>query len=158
VTKASTSRDLLKRHAAGHPAVRNIQDGENSQQLTRDAGDTQSRVSTACQSCAACHLRCTESKPCRRCTEKGIECIWNQSMVLRSTPSTQLSQECELIESITQRFDADPSPSRNIDIDGTGAQGINSSQLTNITQSTQLMPPSGRNLSFPTSIIFHRKY
>jgi hypothetical protein len=33
-------------------------------------------VSQACRACAANHVRCTEAKPCRRCAEKGLECVY----------------------------------------------------------------------------------
>jgi hypothetical protein len=40
------------------------------------AEETPGRVSQACKACAANHVRCTEAKPCRRCAEKGLECVY----------------------------------------------------------------------------------
>jgi hypothetical protein len=63
--------DLLKRHIAAHEAK-----GDHlNPSLSEGSSSSLSRVSQACQSCAANHLRCTETKPCRRCVSKGIECV-----------------------------------------------------------------------------------
>lgn len=87
--------DILKRHLAGH----------DSQQLRperapgtppTDPQDAPGRVSRACRSCASNHLRCTEQKPCRRCVDRGAECMWEESpqMVL-SPPGTVASGSME---------------------------------------------------------------
>ncbi|CAG9979724.1 unnamed protein product [Clonostachys byssicola] len=69
--KAFTRIDLLKRHIAAHEAK-----GDHlNPSLSEGSSSSLSRVSQACQSCAANHLRCTETKPCRRCVSKGIECV-----------------------------------------------------------------------------------
>jgi hypothetical protein len=32
------------------------------------------------------HLRCKEEKPCQRCLEKGIDCVWDRSNDMVITP------------------------------------------------------------------------
>ncbi|KAL2194209.1 hypothetical protein P885DRAFT_43475 [Corynascus similis CBS 632.67] len=53
------------------------------------------RVSQACRACAANHVRCTEVKPCRRCAEKGLECVYKSDDVLTPTSpvNSQTSQQ-----------------------------------------------------------------
>lgn len=61
--------DLLKRHLAGHA-------GPGKPSTTHTDASTPARVTKACRTCASNHLRCTETKPCSRCVEKGLECVW----------------------------------------------------------------------------------
>lgn len=65
--------DLLKRHLAAH-GITGEQAGPGYSRIVRDAAE---RVSQACRACAVNHLRCTEQKPCRRCVEREIQCVWN---------------------------------------------------------------------------------
>jgi hypothetical protein len=61
-------RDLLKRHAACH-------DPENaSAKKQKRQLNASSRVFQACKACASAKLKCDDSKPCKRCQQKGIAC------------------------------------------------------------------------------------
>lgn len=60
--------------------------GPRTQRKTQDAPG---RVTQACKACASNHLRCTESKPCRRCQNKGIDCVWNLTGVVSPEPPTE---------------------------------------------------------------------
>ncbi|KAK1829745.1 hypothetical protein QBC39DRAFT_332169 [Podospora conica] len=71
--KAFGRTDLLKRHLAAH----GVDNGPNRRQAARALRDTPVRVSQACRACATNHLRCSEPKPCRRCTERETECVWS---------------------------------------------------------------------------------
>ncbi|KXS94312.1 hypothetical protein AC578_10819 [Pseudocercospora eumusae] len=64
-TKAFARADLLKRHTLGHSK----DDPQSKPTIIQH-----SRVSQACEACAALHLKCEEEKPCKRCTKKGIAC------------------------------------------------------------------------------------
>ncbi|ETN42943.1 uncharacterized protein HMPREF1541_02101 [Cyphellophora europaea CBS 101466] len=44
------------------------------------------RVTQACRACATNHLRCTEEKPCHRCIDKGLDCLWDRSSDSGTTP------------------------------------------------------------------------
>lgn len=66
--------DLLKRHLAAHGITGEQAGPAGYSRIVRDAAE---RVSQACRACAVNHLRCTEQKPCRRCVERDIECVWN---------------------------------------------------------------------------------
>lgn len=77
------NRDLLKRHLAAHESP----SGTTKSSLGRTLRDVPSRVLQACAPCAANHIRCSEQKPCRRCTEKDITCVWN-SLEGTATPAT----------------------------------------------------------------------
>lgn len=68
-TERNDPSDLLKRHVAGHASP-----GKESS--SRPDNSTPSRVTKACRTCASNHLRCTETKPCSRCVEKGLDCVW----------------------------------------------------------------------------------
>lgn len=57
-------------------------------------------MAQACKACASNHLRCTESKPCRRCVEKGFECVWDASAdadFAFTPPDTECQQEDTLL-------------------------------------------------------------
>jgi hypothetical protein len=56
------------------------------------------RVTQACQACASNHLRCTEEKPCQRCTEKDIDCLWDRSAQLAITPPATI--DTEMVEEV----------------------------------------------------------
>ncbi|KIW24672.1 uncharacterized protein PV07_10374 [Cladophialophora immunda] len=79
-TKAFARQDLLKRHAQGHHnqghTSKTFQ--QNADRLA-DLGRYGPRVRQACRACAMKKLKCTDSKPCRRCTERGISCDYDQS-------------------------------------------------------------------------------
>jgi len=64
-TKAFARADLLKRHTLGH---------SKDDPQARPALIQHSRVTQACEACAGLHLKCEETKPCKRCTKKGIHC------------------------------------------------------------------------------------
>ncbi|KAH6844538.1 hypothetical protein B0I37DRAFT_398204 [Chaetomium sp. MPI-CAGE-AT-0009] len=66
------------------------------------ADDVPGRVSQACRACAANHVRCTEAKPCRRCAEKGLECVYKNDDLL--TPASPLGSQAT-------RSEQAPSPS-----------------------------------------------
>ncbi|KAG9256746.1 uncharacterized protein F5Z01DRAFT_487176 [Emericellopsis atlantica] len=76
-SKSFTRTDLLKRHVAGH-------DSPNARSKTSNTvagpAEPSGRVAQACKACASNHLRCTDEKPCKRCLEKGVDCIWKDSM------------------------------------------------------------------------------
>ncbi|KAB5550747.1 hypothetical protein GE09DRAFT_1000401 [Coniochaeta sp. 2T2.1] len=88
--KAFSRPDLLKRHGAGHDSP-----GSRSKQATGtfpgQIPEAPARVSQACQSCATNHLRCSESKPCSRCTKRGMTCIWDK--VLDDMDITPLAEQ-----------------------------------------------------------------
>ncbi|KAM9875705.1 hypothetical protein VDGL01_10185 [Verticillium dahliae] len=73
--KAFTRTDLLKRHAASHANTGSDQSATAPRLQGVDA--TPNRVTKACRACASNHLRCTETKPCSRCVEKGFDCQWS---------------------------------------------------------------------------------
>ncbi|KAB5576183.1 fungal-specific transcription factor domain-containing protein [Coniochaeta sp. 2T2.1] len=87
--KAFSRPDLLKRHAAGHDSP----DSRSKQATGTSPGqipEAPARVSQACQSCAANHLRCSESKPCSRCTGRGMTCVWDKVLDdMDITPSAE---------------------------------------------------------------------
>ncbi|KAH7014595.1 uncharacterized protein B0I36DRAFT_436521 [Microdochium trichocladiopsis] len=74
-SKSFGRADLLKRHVAAH----DVQDRGDSLGAVngRRASAGPGRVSTACKTCASCHLRCSEEKPCRRCVDRGLDCVWS---------------------------------------------------------------------------------
>ncbi|KAK1758925.1 hypothetical protein QBC47DRAFT_436271 [Echria macrotheca] len=88
-TKSFGRTDLLRRHLVAHGLSTNAQQsGQHHSRVLRDAPD---RVSQACRACAANHLRCTEKKPCQRCVERAIDCIWTPSklrIVSEHSPET----------------------------------------------------------------------
>ncbi|KXJ85368.1 hypothetical protein Micbo1qcDRAFT_223304 [Microdochium bolleyi] len=75
-SKSFGRADLLKRHVAAH----DVREGRDSLGLAAPARRSSAgpgRVSTACKTCASCHLRCSEEKPCRRCLDRGLDCVWS---------------------------------------------------------------------------------
>ncbi|CAK7207203.1 hypothetical protein SEUCBS139899_010012 [Sporothrix eucalyptigena] len=78
--------DHLARHvrSPGHEArndaasTTSSRNSTGSSALSSVAANT-GRVSRACQACSSNHLRCSEEKPCRRCTTKGFNCVWDRA-------------------------------------------------------------------------------
>ncbi|KAK0383847.1 hypothetical protein NLU13_9758 [Sarocladium strictum] len=73
--KSFSRSDLLKRHIPSHTGP----DGK-LKGLTRNGSQPTSRVGVACRACASNHLRCSDTKPCKRCSDKGIDCVWDQAL------------------------------------------------------------------------------
>ncbi|KEQ72636.1 hypothetical protein M436DRAFT_48688 [Aureobasidium namibiae CBS 147.97] len=59
--------DLLKRHACRHAPY-------GDPKASGCHSGVLSRVGQACKPCAASKIKCTDSKPCRRCVSKNITC------------------------------------------------------------------------------------
>lgn len=55
--------------------VRNAKVNNPSRIAAVAAAEVPGRVTRACRACAVDHVRCTESKPCRRCARKGLQCV-----------------------------------------------------------------------------------
>ncbi|KAH7129185.1 hypothetical protein EDB81DRAFT_950885 [Dactylonectria macrodidyma] len=89
--KAFTRTDLLRRHVSGHQTETNTpnEDAPGSHR------GLPSRVTQACRACASHHLRCSEEKPCRRCTKRGIPCIWSNPMAQDSIATSVDSNQAE---------------------------------------------------------------
>ena len=68
----------MKRHAQAHGQT-GREGTDQDPDVPADQGRYGPRVQQACRSCAAKKLKCTDSKPCRRCTEKRILCEYGQS-------------------------------------------------------------------------------
>ncbi|KLU92908.1 hypothetical protein MAPG_11856, partial [Magnaporthiopsis poae ATCC 64411] len=73
--KSFSRTDLLRRHVAAHE-VRNAKVNNRSRIAAVAAAEVPGRVTRACRPCAVNHVRCTESKPCRRCAQKGLKCVF----------------------------------------------------------------------------------
>lgn len=54
-------------------------------------------MSLACKGCSVNHLRCTDDKPCKRCIDRDIECIWDAPLNadLAFTPPTTDCEETQ---------------------------------------------------------------
>lgn len=79
--KGFARQDLLKRHLTTH-----TKDASNGSEVVAQAEAAMlaqldrhgHRVSQACRSCAAKKVKCTNSKPCERCREQGLQCDYEQ--------------------------------------------------------------------------------
>ena len=103
-------RDLLKRHLAAHKSP----SGTAKPSLGRTLRDVPNRVLQACTTCAANHLRCSEQKPCRRCTERDIPCVWNNAEGIANPATTESPAPVQLdplehARQGTSTIDGDPS-------------------------------------------------
>ncbi|KAK4243132.1 hypothetical protein C7999DRAFT_18474 [Corynascus novoguineensis] len=89
--KSFSRTDLLKRHVAAH----DVRSAKVNNLGRAAAENVPGRVSQACRACAANHVRCTEVKPCRRCAEKGLECVYKSDDILTPTSpvNSQTSQQ-----------------------------------------------------------------
>ncbi|KAK0385737.1 hypothetical protein NLU13_6914 [Sarocladium strictum] len=97
--KAFSRTDLLNRHITGHNRDHDTQGNP--------IRGTQSRVSKACKSCAVNHLRCTESKPCKRCDKKGLECIWDDQASVSGSQQGSPPSPKTLSHTATNERDSD---------------------------------------------------
>ncbi|OCL05228.1 hypothetical protein AOQ84DRAFT_345070 [Glonium stellatum] len=67
--------DLLKRHAMGHKAKLSEPATSDKRNKQPASPSFNPRVSQACEACAKVHLRCEETKPCKRCQKKQLPCM-----------------------------------------------------------------------------------
>lgn len=89
-----TSSDLLKRHAANHPALNDDNESESGEPTSKRRKTLPNahrpRAVQACRACAASKLRCEGSKPCLRCKEKSLACEYPQSQSARAVDSSSV--------------------------------------------------------------------
>jgi hypothetical protein len=99
--KGFARQDLLKRHVSTHSKehAANANAGRSPGPLNAQQQRHSHRVQQACQSCAAKKVKCTNHKPCKRCRENGMQCVYDH-LVLGSPTSDErdLSNERTFVE------------------------------------------------------------
>lgn len=97
--KGFARQDLLKRHLGTHVGGGPTGSGKETR-LIAHSGLQYQRVQEACVACAAKKLKCTEKKPCERCTLKGLQCKFKSGSDLSSQNSTNRSvaESCQVAE------------------------------------------------------------
>jgi hypothetical protein len=74
--KSFARKDLLRRHVANH-------DNDSPKKRRRTTTSPGAgRVSHACRSCAVARVKCDDTKPCKRCVSRKLNCVSTE------TPST----------------------------------------------------------------------
>lgn len=91
-SKAFARQDLLKRHSLSHSTTDYPAGTSQDQDALAASGRYGLRVRQACRACAVKKLKCTDSKPCSRCTTKNIPCEYDQSP---EPPQDPMSMEVE---------------------------------------------------------------
>lgn len=51
------------------------------------------RTGQACRACAAAKLKCEDQKPCARCRQKGIDCVFSRAVPPQITDSSSVGSE-----------------------------------------------------------------
>ncbi|QLI65328.1 Transcription factor 1 [Metarhizium brunneum] len=71
--KSFARKDLLRRHVANH-------ENDSPQKRRRiNSSPAAGRVSQACRPCAVARVKCDDSKPCRRCVNRKLTCIFSEA-------------------------------------------------------------------------------
>lgn len=71
--KSFARKDLLRRHVANH-------DNDSPQKRRRtNSSPGAGRVSQACRPCAIARVKCDDSKPCRRCVNRKLTCVYSEA-------------------------------------------------------------------------------
>ncbi|KAL4861436.1 hypothetical protein BDV12DRAFT_180286 [Aspergillus spectabilis] len=133
---------MLKRHACQchSDAITQALDEEDPGAQSRGP-----RVSQACLNCAATKLKCSEEKPCLRCTEKGIICQYDAvSATNTAGKSPEQVQDLEdatlmLNRPITQGSTGEAGPPSFLDA------SENSNEEPIFTQKVKRSEPSGKD-------------
>lgn len=108
--KGFARQDLLKRHLGTHPRDGSARSSRGSQVLTHPGRPSQ-RVHQACRSCAAKKLKCSEEKPCKRCTEKDVDCEFEPDPeLLYQGHTSRLTAETYSPEGFTNLIDPNQTP------------------------------------------------
>jgi hypothetical protein len=89
-TKGFARQDLLKRHLGTHAGHGSTSSSRESFVTAHSIRQSQ-RVHQACRSCVLKKLKCSEQKPCERCTEKNIRCEFEPSPELPDQSNTSQS-------------------------------------------------------------------
>jgi hypothetical protein len=104
-TKGFARQDLLKRHIGTHDKDGSTASSRESFIRVHSRGQNQ-RVHQACRCCAAKKLKCSEQKPCSRCTEKNIRCEFE--------PDSEIPQKDDNLQSVAGIY-SPQQPSNPID-------------------------------------------
>ncbi|KIH93632.1 C6 transcription factor RegA [Sporothrix brasiliensis 5110] len=155
----NTDSDLLKRHAAGHDrsdssstagSIRS-NGGAASSALRASISATVSatRVSRACQACSSNHLRCSETKPCQRCTSKGLVCVWDRAADMVVTPPATIGGDGDGDGATNDGDDGDDDD----DDDGRGHDMTGALGTTRVANMTQDMTAHDMDLSLATPMM-----
>ncbi|KAG5952381.1 hypothetical protein E4U53_000998 [Claviceps sorghi] len=83
--KSFARKDLLRRHVSNHD--NNSPSRRRRTNISHGAG----RVSQACRPCAAARVKCDDSKPCQRCINRNLSCVYTEAALLSSNPHGHVS-------------------------------------------------------------------
>ncbi|KAH7122085.1 c6 zinc finger domain-containing protein [Dactylonectria estremocensis] len=109
--------DLLKRHMQLHEEY-----GSNRKR-PRLVGPYQSRVSEACQACAAAKVRCDDDKPCMRCQQLQIHCEFSRHpQAARTATKAQESTQPAVCRLADQEPTLAPSAAGSTSVQGHSAE------------------------------------
>ncbi|KAH6953774.1 hypothetical protein BKA56DRAFT_648506 [Ilyonectria sp. MPI-CAGE-AT-0026] len=153
-SKAFSRADVLKRHVSVHgPSTSRDRQGPV---VGGNAPIARGRVVQACQACAVNHLRCTDLKPCSRCEQENLICIWDRSTdsevsqmdVDSNTASRKFG---DIDENSNQRPPVLDPTFDDPDLNGIGNAPANPIQLPSALPSDQVHNSNG-NISFPLEI------
>ncbi|KAM3509203.1 hypothetical protein MY10362_000734 [Beauveria mimosiformis] len=67
--KSFARKDLLRRHVANHA------NDSPAKRRRKQTSPGPGRVSQACRPCATARVKCEETKPCKRCVSRKLECV-----------------------------------------------------------------------------------
>ncbi|OAA78066.1 C6 and C2H2 transcription factor RegA-like protein [Akanthomyces lecanii RCEF 1005] len=67
--KSFARKDLLRRHVANHA------NDSPAKRRRKQTSPGPGRVSQACRPCATARVKCEETKPCKRCVSRNLECV-----------------------------------------------------------------------------------
>lgn len=91
-SKTFARKDLLRRHVANHAN----DTAAKRRRVVAAAGS--GRVSYACRPCAAARVKCEESKPCKRCTARGLECVLSEAGEAATQHLNSLSEKIHIVQ------------------------------------------------------------
>ncbi|XWW97136.1 hypothetical protein V2A60_005117 [Cordyceps javanica] len=104
--KSFARKDLLRRHVANHA------NDSPAKRRRKQASPGPGRVSQACRPCATARVKCEETKPCKRCISRKLECASSEIGHVHSKNIANFPTEAAL--QATSAESSEPSPTSHL--------------------------------------------
>ncbi|CAH0026747.1 unnamed protein product [Clonostachys rhizophaga] len=120
--KSFARKDLLRRHVANH-------DNDSPKKRRRTTTSPGAgRVSHACRSCAVARVKCDDTKPCKRCVSRNLNCVSTE------TPSTAAMH---LMHLSANAHSGAPSPNNSGNLNNDGDKSVAATHSSHSATSTR---------------------
>lgn len=145
--KSFARKDLLRRHVANHA------NDSPAKRRRKQTSSGPGRVSQACRPCATARVKCEETKPCKRCVSKNLECVSSENGYAHAKKVIHLPAENAAPTVSTGSSEASPAsnPAQSSGPDTVGSLPTAQTNTTPGSQNTTHMHLDDAQLSTPDS-------